>query len=583
MPPTLADPAAAAIIDPAALDEDDPKLIYFGKHAARVGTRRIVTERRESANESGLFEEVPGVPFQGIFLQPSPAHDAHLNDKNAAAGTRDQAPESAIQRLARQLRLENRDLTLSGEAGRRVVFGASAAVRHVLSPDHSTITFADETEITAQWLMAVPLRLARDWTWDALTDEGLQVFRSINGGARELVGIISPRKTLNTTAVRRGVALDRSTTDLFFFDAIDPKPAPGEFPSEIEVTYTVVPQFRQAPEPPAPEWTDTVRLPMAAPPTQVPQIVSAGIALSPYERDENYSKTEPRRRMLWIEFAEPVANPRDAYFARVTMHSADPMLIRRRTRAAARSARAAAEHRPRAHPLDRRRTSPKIHRGWKRCSASHPPKATDRSGIFFCRSRRRCRKSRPNFSVSSSTSFASAMPRAGPQPRQRFGLPQRVTGVQHPAPVLTCSVSRTAEHIRVSAPYATPVADGQILRAEPPTSDLWALLYVQVRLADASDWRNILIGRTRLTFSDLAFRGRSGSEPHGFGYCDQDEIEAWLEALGLPHNSPLSVLAVELLPEPDSPFMDPLGKDLGQVRVLRTSPLTPVPAICLDV
>lgn len=160
----------------------------------------------------------------------------------------------------------------------------------------------------------------------------------------------------------------------------------------------------------------------------------------------------------------------------------------------------------------------------------------------------------------------------------RFALPQRVTGVQHPVPVLSCSVSRTAEHIRVSAPYATPVANGQILRAEPPTSDLWALLYVQARLADASDWRNILIGRTRLAFTDLAFRGRSGPEPHGFGYWDHDEIEAWLEAFGLPHNSPLSVLAVELLPEPDSPFMDPLGKDLGQVRALRTSPLTPVPA-----
>jgi len=132
MLPTLADPAAAEIIDPAALDKDDSKLIYFGKHAARVGTRRIVTERRESAKESGLFQEVPGVPFQGIFLQPSPAHDAHLNDKNSAAGTRDQAPESAIQRLARQLRMENRDLTLIGEAGRRLVFGASAAVRHHL-------------------------------------------------------------------------------------------------------------------------------------------------------------------------------------------------------------------------------------------------------------------------------------------------------------------------------------------------------------------------------------------------------------------------------------------------------------------
>jgi hypothetical protein len=91
-----------------------------------------------------------------------------------------------------------------------------------------------------------------------------------------------------------------------------------------------------------------------------------------------------------------------------------------------------------------------------------------------------------------------------------------------------------------------------------------------------------LIGRAPLRLDDHAFRGRAGSEPHGFGYFDQEEIEAWLDALGLPRNSPLSTLAVELLPEPDTPFADPLGGDLGQVRVLRTSVLVPVPAICLD-
>ena len=165
----------------------------------------------------------------------------------------------------------------------------------------------------------------------------------------------------------------------------------------------------------------------------------------------------------------------------------------------------------------------------------------------------------------------------------RFGLVQRVTGVQHPAPLLTCSVSRTREHIKVSAPYANPVVDGQFLRTEPPNSDLWALLYVQVLLADASDWRNVLIGRTQLRFTDEQFRGRSGSEPQGISYWDQDQIDLWLDVLELPHNSPLSVLAAELLPEPGSPFTDPLGTDLGQVRVLRTSPLTPVPTICLDV
>ena len=60
----------------------------------------------------------------------------------------------------------------------------------------------------------------------------------------------------------------------------------------------------------------------------------------------------------------------------------------------------------------------------------------------------------------------------------------------------------------------------------------------------------------------------------------QDDILAWLRLLGLPLNAQLSVITIELLPEPKSPFDDPLGEDLGQVRFLRTSPLTAVPEIC---
>jgi hypothetical protein len=583
MPADLADPAAAEIIDPTILDEDDQKLVYFGKHAARVGARRAVIQRRETVNETGLFQDVPGVPFQGIFLRPGPSNDAYLKGKNAAAGTREQAPENAIQRLARQLRLQNRDLTLSGEAGRRVVFGASAAVHHVLSPDHSTITFSNETEITAQWLIAIPLRLARDWTWDALTDEGLQVFRSIDGGSMDLAGIISPRKTLNAGAVRRGIPLKRSSTDLFFFDAIDPKPAPGEFPSEIEVTYTIVPRFRQVPEPPAPEWTDAVRLPMAAHPVQVPRIVSAGIALSPYERDEKYARTKPRSRLLWIEFAEPVINPRDAYFGRVTMYAPDPMLIR------------GEPERP-PGPLE-----PPLNVDLEQIRSIVPGQPEDSSGLDAMQPlipaegtgpiRHFLLPLPPGLSETSPELFGFFVyefrvghAKGWSTAQARFGQPQRVTGIQHPAPVLTCSVARNSEHIRVSAPYATPVAHGQIMRADPPNSDLWALLYAQVRLADGSDWGNVLIGRTHLAFPETAFRGRLGTQPQGIGFCENSEIEAWLRGLGLPPNAPLSVLAVELLPEPGSQFKnDPLGRDLGQVRVLRTSPLTPVPAICLDV
>lgn len=39
-------------------------------------------------------------------------------------------------------------------------------------------------------------------------------------------------------------------------------------------------------------------------------------------------------------------------------------------------------------------------------------------------------------------------------------------------------------------------------------------------------------------------------------------------------NTSHRVLAVETLPEPNGRFADPLGRDLGQVRVLRTSPLS---------
>jgi hypothetical protein len=66
-----------------------------------------------------------------------------------------------------------------------------------------------------------------------------------------------------------------------------------------------------------------------------------------------------------------------------------------------------------------------------------------------------------------------------------------------------------------------------------------------------------------------------------------------LRDLALPGESPISVLAVELLPAPlqvqinpavpipsFNRYKDPLGADLGQVRILRTSPLVPVPPAC---
>ena len=327
MSEAVADPLSARELDASELDREDAALIYFGKQAIRLGGRRAIKVRRESLQENAWLGLADRPPLQGIFLRPAPLADIHLQVTNAAAGAREQGPKTAIQRLAAHLDLEQRHMTLSSAPGRRVVFGAGAAVRHILSPEHSTITFADESSITSQWLMVIAVRIQRDWTWDALGDEGLSVMRAIDGGPSERVGNILPRRCISGTAVRRDVELDRSFTELIFIDAIDPKPQSGGFPRELTVNYDITAPLRSGGDP-AVGWNGSVTLPIATTPTQVPRIVSAGIALAPYERDSTYSRTAARRRMLWVEFAEPIADPNDAYFARVTAHAADPMLVR---------------------------------------------------------------------------------------------------------------------------------------------------------------------------------------------------------------------------------------------------------------
>jgi hypothetical protein len=62
----------------------------------------------------------------------------------------------------------------------------------------------------------------------------------------------------------------------------------------------------------------------------------------------------------------------------------------------------------------------------------------------------------------------------------------------------------------------------------------------------------------------------------------QTKVSGLLASLGLARSASVSVLAAELLPEPIVDRIgDPLGTGLGQVRILRTSPLTPVPPVCL--
>jgi len=160
----------------------------------------------------------------------------------------------------------------------------------------------------------------------------------------------------------------------------------------------------------------------------------------------------------------------------------------------------------------------------------------------------------------------------------RFGPPLRVAGVQHPAPALLGLVSSQPEIVGVSAPYATPVFAGRSLLPPAPRTELWTMLYAQVTQADRIGQRNVLLGRTRLTRQGLHQRpllppGLAGA------LWPRNEIEAILADLALPASTPLSVIVVETLGDVGS-LQDPLGGDLGHVRILRASPLTPIPAIC---
>jgi hypothetical protein len=208
--------------------------------------------------------------------------------------------------------------------------------------------------------------------------------------------------------------------------------------------------------------------------------------------------------------------------------------------------------------------------------------------------------------------------------------------------MLACSVHRVVPtegpagvferpgYIAVTAPYATPVyADQELTNPAEgdPRTRMWIMLYAQVMQADGSTWRNVLLGRKfagpRFDRLQIEDRPRASTrDVIGRAEFDQKTVEAVLASLALSADSPLSVLAVELLPSGGLnqdlhrlmlPFVDvdvtfavtsdaapggsarfasithaaavtdPLGADLGTIRshrILGASPLTPVPPAC---
>jgi hypothetical protein len=220
-----------------------------------------------------------------------------------------------------------------------------------------------------------------------------------------------------------------------------------------------------------------------------------------------------------------------------------------------------------------------------------------------------CRAGRIGHEHDQTASIVGALRRAG---HSRFAI--------EPSAIMALAGGAAAGHelpiavekgppslIVATAAYATPVLTGRPL-VEPnelPRTQLWFFVYAQAAQADAGSMRNILLATAPGTF--LTKRRSGGDQIErllahfltgapqrdrlGYAVFHQAEVKTLLEAIHLPESSPLSALAVELLPA--GTVSEP-GQEGGQLdaleaarlpgfpfgRILRTSPLTPIEPYC---
>jgi len=628
----------------------EPDSDYYGRPGTHIGKPVQLKVRQESEDERDLLASLSAArQIRGLYLQPDPPqpNDGRVKTwlfQRGAAST-----PAIIQRLAQQLDVDHKGLTLVGEKGQRVIFGCSNRIRHTLAPDHSSVTFASKEELLNHWIVALTYQVDRDWTWDMLEAVSFELFRDLKYQGDDEVDDndgqpIGDLEMVRTAPINALASPDRSKTTLIYLDAVEPKSAkpnpddPGEtaFPDIIELSYTLQPRFSTPPaqqDDPAPL---TLELPVTTPPAQVPRLVSAGVALSQYRRSDDYSATEPRERYLWLEFAEPVRDPNDSYFIRILGYSTDPLL---------------SDNRPETFvPPD----EPPLNIDPELIRVITPGQSDDNAGLLAMQPLEPATNSNRHYLVplpaglhaesSELFGFFTYELRVGhadiwSTAQGRFGRPMRTTGVQHPAPTLFCTCHRDEQRLLVEAPHAQAVLNGKNITAAPPRTEIWALLYAQVRQADGQDNRNILLDDRRLRLIPRVYRelitaentgvlakGNRNAPAWSSTVWQDSEVKALLRGLGLPVDASLSVVCVELMPhfgsfqreasgaatlaaagggsqnsmvgsvwavrgnsaapggpgvppaEPD--YLRPLSDQLGHFRILRTSPLTPVTDVC---
>lgn len=602
---------------------------YFGFEQTKFGDKLFRTGeliqffvREDADNEVDFFKtDLESNQLQAIYLRP----DEHqvirpLSFIADVVEGKELEQSTLIQRLATQIDVDYKGMTLMGKQGERIQFGCSNRLRHTLAPDGSSLTFSTKDDLINHWLCVLSFEIERDWTWDGLSESGVTIHRKkqFTGEAvtQEFadVGAVRLIKTATRIATKKP---DRSYTRIVFIDAVEPKkdvtkPALHQFPNTIDLSYVVKPHFINSVMPAASDEESVEReclLPVTNVPKQVPKIVAAGIALSPYQHNPKYSETAVRERYLWFEFEEPIADPNDTYFARVLAYAPDPLLTFPNPDQV--------EVIPEDPPLA---ISPELIRvvtaesindnagidAMQEMMAETPDPAhpmVKLSPVHFLL------PLPPGLHGESNDLFGfftyelrvGHTDRIWSTAQGRFGHPMRVSGVQHPAPPLKCLVDRTPKGIKVTTQYATAVFSGKNVTSKPPKTEIWCMLYAQVKQADGHMNRNILLSELKLdlvqpkqdTFKVMltSMVGFNLDAPAtGVNGWTEAEIRQMLADFRLAQTTGLSVLAVEMMPRYDQYFLfsnvnpdtsiRPLSLQLGQYRILRTSRLVAAPEIC---
>ncbi len=568
-----------------ALGRDD--LSYFATDDARLGPAEVIDlhlTATQAAEADILRVLAPSDQLRSVFLRPDlTGNGAGFNAVMHAVATQNEPSPALLSRLAASLDLASDGPMLMGGAGERVAFSCAGLTHHV-APDASSIEFFDQSELAGQWINAVQVVIDRDWTWRGAGSPTLLVSRTVSlpdavGAPSETVDVGSV-ELMNTINVQAAKNPDRSFTRMVFLDAFAPRLAPDGFPYEMAVTYQVSLRLEGGGQI---VQSIQTRLPIVTPPRQAPAVVAAGLALTPYEHDSEYASTGSRIKRLWLEFAEPLSDPRDAYFVKPLTITPDPMLL------------------PGTEPPADPDVVPGSSLDPELVRVITPGQVRDLAGLSTMQRLEPSANSDrhflvplpPNTDPSSPELFSFYTyeirvghdhgPAANPlwsTAQGRFGESLVLEGVQHPAPELTCSVIvEPAGALRIRAPYASPYLGLHRVLPNLPNTEIWIVLYARLTQADGSTKRNIQIDLRQLR----PRRPHTTSTPlfvEGETSWSGDEIKSALALAGLPEEAPISSLAVELLPEPNGSFADPLGGDLGQVRILRTSPLTAVERDC---